>query len=122
MRPYVLFLVGLSILLLAVARVVWKVDFWAVIVLLMSGGLLAMAVSLRDEPPEFVDRWRRGAEGERKTAQALRPLEAAGWKLRHDREIDGSGNVDHVALSRSGRGYVIETKTLGVRSASSTGS
>lgn len=113
MRPYVVLLAGTALLLFVVATVGWEVDYWASVVLLSSGGLLAMAVWLRDDPPEFVDRWRRGALGERRTGKALRQLEKRGWKIRHDRELDGLGNVDHLALSPSGTAYVIETKALG---------
>jgi len=114
-RPYVIGLVVSSVLLLFLARVVWNLNLWALMVVLLAGGLLAIAVGLRDEPPEFVDRWRRGADGERKTEKALRQLVAEGWKVRHDQEFAGLGNVDHLLLSPSRVAYVIETKTLNGR-------
>lgn len=114
-RPYVLALAGTSILLLAVAQEVWDVDVWAVAVLLAAGGALAMAVWVRDDPPDVVDRWRRGAEGERKTGKALEPLLAAGWAVKHDVELDGVGNVDHILLSPTGSAYVLDSKVLAGR-------
>lgn len=108
-------LAGTSIVLLAVSQAVWDVDFWAVAVLLAAGGALAMAVWVRDDPPDLVDRWRRGAEGEQRTGKALEPLLAAGWAVRHDVELDGRGNVDHILLSPTGAAYVLDSKVLSGR-------
>jgi hypothetical protein len=56
--------------------------------------------------------WDRGARGERKTAEALAPLEEKGFVVLHDRLIPGGrGNIDHLAIGPSGI-YVIETKNL----------
>ncbi|MDW8339006.1 MAG: nuclease-related domain-containing protein [Thermoleophilia bacterium] len=112
MRPYVIALVATSAGLLTLAVVVFRVDPWALAVVLAAGGALAMAVWLRDDVPDFIDRWRRGAEGERKTGDALEPLLARGWRVRHDVELGRGGNVDHILLSPRGRAYVVDSKLL----------
>jgi len=55
-------------------------------------------------------KWRDGAEGERKTEKALRPLEKAGWTVVHDVEAR-YGNYDHIAVGPAGV-YLFETKNL----------
>jgi hypothetical protein len=50
-------------------------------------------------------------DGERATAAALRPLEAAGWRLQHSVQTE-YGNLDHVAESPRGTVYVLESKNL----------
>lgn len=60
---------------------------------------------------EWLDSWRIGAEGERKTASYLAELEEAGFIVRHDRRVPGYvGNVDHIAVGPTGV-WVIETKS-----------
>jgi hypothetical protein len=56
--------------------------------------------------------WADGAEGERATAKALRPLEAAGWRVVHDVQTD-YGNLDHVVDAPGGAAFLLETKNLG---------
>ena len=56
--------------------------------------------------------WADGAEGERATAEALRPLEADGWRVRHDVQTD-YGNLDHVVDAPGGIVFLLETKNLG---------
>lgn len=74
------------------------------------GMLAAMYVCLIDTPPDWIDRKRRGRDGERRTEQRLRPLERGGWRVAHD--IDsGHGNLDHVAVGPPGV-YLLETKNL----------
>lgn len=55
-------------------------------------------------------KWRRGAEGERRTAQLLAPLRHLGWTVLHDRRIPGSAaNVDHLVVGPSGV-WVVDSK------------
>lgn len=54
-------------------------------------------------------RWQAGAAGERKVAQALRPLERQGWLIAHDLPKSTGGNLDHLAAGPSGV-FTIETK------------
>src|SRR4051812_12002759 len=51
---------------------------------LVCGAAIALFVAIWDEPPQFIAKWGRGAEGERRTAKALRPLKRSGWHVRHD--------------------------------------
>jgi hypothetical protein len=51
--------------------------------------------------PDRIDRWRRGAEGERKTARRLRRLEGEGWIALHSTPTD-YGDRDHILLGPSG--------------------
>lgn len=74
------------------------------------GILVAMYVCLIDSPPEWIDRKRRGRDGERRTEQRLRPLERRGWQVAHDIDT-GRGNIDHVVVGPPGV-YLLETKNL----------
>jgi hypothetical protein len=62
--------------------------------------------------PEHIDRWQRGAEGEKRTARRLRPLaRARDWTVVHDRAAR-FGNLDHVLVGPAGV-YLLDTKTPG---------
>ena len=76
-------------------------------------GSVAMAVLVVTTLPVGRERsWADGAEGERATAEALRPLEADGWKVVHDVQT-AYGNLDHVVEAPGGTVFVLETKNLG---------
>jgi nuclease-like protein len=54
--------------------------------------------------------WRRGAAGERRTAQLLGPLERHGWAVLHDLAVPSSrANIDHLAIGPGGI-FVIDSK------------
>jgi hypothetical protein len=74
------------------------------------GVFTALWIVIRESPPRYVERWQEGAEGERKTARALRRLERKGWTVRHDVQRR-YGNYDHIAVGPSGV-YMLETKKL----------
>lgn len=74
------------------------------------GAALTMVMCLADAPPPHIDRWRQGAQGERATAKALRPLKRQGWIAAHDIDT-GRGNIDHLLVGPAGV-FVIETKSL----------
>ncbi len=59
----------------------------------------------------YAEAWGKGAEGERRTAEALRPLEAEGWILLNDLPLPERkrANIDHVLIGPPGV-FVIETK------------
>ena len=60
--------------------------------------------------PQYIQNWREGAEGERKTAKALKPLKRSGLRVLHDVQRR-YGNYDHIAIARAGV-FLLETKNL----------
>jgi hypothetical protein len=70
----------------------------------------ALVLLLADSPPQHVERWRQGAEGEQATAKALRRLTRRGWTLFNDIDT-GRGNIDHVLIGPAGV-FLLETKNL----------
>jgi len=70
----------------------------------------ALAWLLRFRPSPATAAWRHGAEGERRTARLLAPLERHGYQVFHDLAVPGSpANVDHVVVGPTGV-YVIDSK------------
>lgn len=99
-----------SMSLLAIALWRWAPllgDFYAGMAV---GAVLGMASWIWSDPPDHISRWKRGAEGERKTAKAVRPLERRGWRAFHDR-CEGRGNLDHILVGRAGV-FLLESKNL----------
>lgn len=88
-----------------------KLDRWS----LAAGAAIAVGIAFSmytlDEPPQHVQNWKRGVEGERKTARALKPLLRKGWTVEHDVQQDGRANLDHVLTGPPGI-YLLETKNL----------
>jgi Nuclease-related domain len=79
---------------------------------LILGGLAALAAGwgLRFKPSPDASAWRRGAEGERRTARLLRQLERHGWAVLHDLALPGSrANLDHLVIGPGGV-FVIDSK------------
>lgn len=77
---------------------------------LWLGSTLGMILWIWDDPPEYVSNWKRGAEGERLTWKALRPMESDGWRSFHDR--DGQyGNIDHIVVGAGGV-FLLDSKNL----------
>lgn len=77
---------------------------------LAAGCAVGLYVAFRETPPEHVDRWARGAEGERRTAKELERLSEAGYVVRHDLLTDW-GNWDHVVVGPNGV-FLLDTKSL----------
>lgn len=77
---------------------------------LVAGTCIGAWIALRDSPPAYIENWRVGAEGERKTEKALRPLEQLGLRVVHD-VAARYGNYDHIAVGRMGV-VLLETKNL----------
>lgn len=57
----------------------------------------------------LIDRWLRGAEGERRVGAALAELTADGWMALHGVSL-GRGDVDHILIGPGGI-FTIETKS-----------
>jgi hypothetical protein len=88
----------------------------ATMVGLPFGGMVGLAVAalvawrLRFRPSEQVKAWRRGAEGERRTARLLERLTGDGFVVFHDLAVPGSpANVDHLVIGPTGV-FVIDSK------------
>ena len=80
----------------------------------LSGCFLGVGVgawvAVRESPPGRVENWNLGAEGEQKTARALRTLREEHWSVIHDIQA-GRGNYDHIAVGAPGV-FLLETKHL----------
>jgi len=76
----------------------------------MVGGVVAVAIWVWDDPPNYIERWRQGRDGERWTARELRKLRREGWSARHDL-ADRYGNIDHVVVG-SGGVFLLDSKNL----------
>jgi hypothetical protein len=74
------------------------------------GAGAVLVIALIDTPPHYIASWGQGADGERRTARALRGLARAGWHVVHDLDT-GRGNIDHVLVGPAGV-FVLETKHL----------
>jgi hypothetical protein len=68
----------------------------------------AMVAADRRYRPQ-IDRWLRGAEGERQVGTVLADLAVDGWMALHDVSL-GHGNVDHILIGPGGI-FTIETKS-----------
>ena len=104
--PFALLLVGICVelgLLLRPEDVSFFLGFGI-------GLAVAMMVALADSPPHHIERWRQGAEGEKATAKALRPLVRDGWVLVNDIDT-GRGNLDHIVVGPPGV-FLLESKNL----------
>ncbi len=77
---------------------------------LVVGVAMSLWLVFRETPPFYVEHWRQGFEGERKTERELRRLERAGWHVVHDVQ-NGHGNYDHIAVGAAGA-YLVESKNL----------
>jgi hypothetical protein len=71
---------------------------------------VAAGWELRFRSSPDVVAWRRGAAGERRTAQLLEPLERHGWAVLHDLAVpDSRANIDHMVIGPGGV-FVIDSK------------
>jgi hypothetical protein len=86
-------------------------DWWSLWAGVIGASGITLVLNTRDEPPQHVQNWKRGAEGERKTEKALRVLERRGWKVEHDIQRHGRANLDHVVTGPPGV-FLLETKIL----------
>jgi Nuclease-related domain len=71
---------------------------------------VVLAWLLRFRPSPATLAWRHGAQGERRTARLLAPLQQHGYQVFHDLAVPGSAaNVDHLVVGPTGM-YVIDSK------------
>jgi hypothetical protein len=75
-----------------------------------AGAVIATLMLTADRPPHHIERWRQGADGERATARALRPLTANAWTVLHDIQTT-RGNLDHLLIGPAGA-FLLESKNL----------
>jgi hypothetical protein len=75
------------------------------------GAIVALYMALALSAPDYIDRLRRGSEGEKQTAAALKPLIKQGWTVVHDRAAR-YGNRDHIVVGPSGV-YLLDSKVPG---------
>jgi hypothetical protein len=75
----------------------------------LLGGSLVMWLYVADSVPAHIERWGIGAAGERRTERVLRPLQRVGWTIRHDLDLPGAGNIDHLAVGPAGV-FVLDSK------------
>ena len=98
--------------LIGPAAIAWLAapEPWSTIALFIAGMFFGTLAFAWDSPPEFIESWRRGAEGERRSAKALRPLVKHGWTVIHD--VPGRyGNRDHVLVGPPGV-FLLDTKNV----------
>lgn len=93
-----------------VALVLLTSGWWQVGAAFYVGAFFGMALWVWDAPPEHIERWRRGAAGERRTAKVLRGLSRLGWTVIHDVPRDRS-NWDHVLIGPGGV-FLLDSKNL----------
>jgi hypothetical protein len=102
----------------AVVPVFDRGELWLWMTAVGLGVLLGAYSALLDGPPAYIEHWRRGLEGERRTAGALARLRRRGFVLLHDlpdraRPADArTANVDHVVVCRAGV-FLLDSKWLG---------
>jgi hypothetical protein len=100
--PFIL--TGIAVFILDGHRVSWFAGA-------LTGIFTGVWIAIRETPPAYIENWHNGAEGERKTANALEPLERSGWSIVHD--VDARyGNYDHIVVGAAGV-FLLETKNLG---------
>ncbi len=109
-RPILGFLLPLSLVTLLGATWFGGQEWWFAAGLI-TGGTLALFIVVRDLPPDHVVRWRKGADGERRTARVLEALAGEGWQSVHDLEKSRGGNTDHLLVGPPGV-FLLETKNL----------
>lgn len=84
----------------------------AATLLALTGSAVAFAVYRAE--PGTVAWWRDRAIGCWETAAALKPLEALGWTVLHDRAVPGTATVaDHLLIGPSGIWVVTSERTRG---------
>jgi hypothetical protein len=84
--------------------------WWDTAATFLAGAWVGMAMWAWDSPPEYIERKRRGAEGERLTARELTGLASGAWFVEHDIG-HRFGNWDHVVVGPGGV-FLLDSKHL----------
>jgi hypothetical protein len=110
-RPLVLVLAFFASALLAVA--IWRDGgLWWFAGGLVAGFAATVWTFALELGPAYIQNWKLGADGEKLTAKALRPLLKEGWQVCHDLSSGPRrGNIDHVLVGPNGV-FLLETKWL----------
>jgi hypothetical protein len=77
----ILAVLGSATLLAVVAE---EHSLWPLSLGFLLGVLLTGYIAILESPPAYIENWRTGSEGERRTARALAPLRRRGYILLHD--------------------------------------
>lgn len=75
-----------------------------------AGAATGVAAWIWDDPPEYIAKWKRGADGEHQTEKALKGLVTLGWHAFHDRQ-GKRGNLDHIVVGPGGV-FLLDSKNL----------
>jgi len=107
LRPVSLTCAGLVIAFSVVGVVISdQAKFWLG---LLAGCTLALYMALRDSPPAYIEKWRWGSQGERRTAKVLRCLPRQAWRVWHDIDGGNGTNIDHVVVGDAGL-FLLDSK------------
>jgi hypothetical protein len=101
---------GLFSLLVVIFPQTRPADVWMPFMALVIFGLIAVGctvVALRKL--NQIHKYRRGLLGEQAVAEQLQSLSASGYRVFHDIQKDGKGNIDHAVVGPAGV-FAIETK------------
>ena len=98
---------------LTVAGLMAKGD-WKLLLGLIAGILFGVLAWVRETPPDRIENWRWGSEGERQTAKALRRLPSPEWQVWHDLQRADKTNIDHVVVGPPGV-FLLDTKNWALR-------
>lgn len=81
----------------------------------MVGAAMAFWLAAKDSPPEHIERWRTGFQGEQLTAKALKKMPSE-WTVLHDLDAGKRGNLDHVLVGPGGV-FLLDSKLFVGRTA-----
>jgi hypothetical protein len=99
----------LPLIVVATGLAMWlDTDGWWYFAGAVTGALLMVAAYTLGDPPGYIAKWGLGAQGERRTAKALRQLLRKGWTVTHDVQR-AHENFDHVLVGPPGV-FLLETK------------
>jgi Nuclease-related domain len=102
----------------SVVAILGQHPFWIWGSGMAMGALMTVYIAARESPPGYIENWRTGFEGERRTARVLAPLRRDGYALLHDlpdrrsSKEEYKGDIDHVVVCTAGV-FLLNSKWLG---------